>query len=117
MMKPKETRLNDGSEGFGLNVQLQAGDVAGNEKAVCFTPMSDLSSQEKYLPIRSCPLQVELELVTNANDSFAPGGTLTTSDFELSDVQLKVDLVSLDNWLDNEYAQHLLSGKSLPINF
>ena len=69
------------------------------------------------MPIRYCPLQVELELVTNANDAFAPGGALTNADFELSDVQLKVDFVTLDNSLDNEYAQHLLSGMSLPINF
>ena len=29
----------------------------------------------------------------------------------------KVDLVKLDNSLDNEYAQHLPSGKSFPNNF
>jgi hypothetical protein len=37
--------------------------------------------------------------------------------FLIDNVQLKCDLVQLDNSLDNEYAQHLLSGKSLPINF
>ena len=35
----------------------------------------------------------------------------------ISDVQLQRDVISLDNHLDNEYAQHLLSGKALPINF
>ena len=101
-------------EGFGdiENVAL----ATGVEQVVCFTPMSGLLSQEKYLPIRYCPVQVELEFA-NANDAFAPGGTLTNADFELSDVQLKVDLVTLENSLDNEYAQHLLSGKSLPSNF
>ena len=34
-----------------------------------------------------------------------------------SDVQLKADLVTLDNSLDNEYASHLLEGKTLPIAF
>ena len=29
----------------------------------------------------------------------------------------RVDLLTLDNALDNEYAIHLLSGKSFPINF
>ena len=31
--------------------------------------------------------------------------------------QCKCDLLTLVNSLDNEYASHLLSGKSLPINF
>ena len=48
MMKPTEKRVNDGIEGFGLNVTLRAGDVAGNNKVVCFTPMSGLLSQEKF---------------------------------------------------------------------
>ena len=30
---------------------------------------------------------------------------------------MKVDLCTLDNALDNSYAQHLLSGKSLPISY
>ena len=37
--------------------------------------------------------------------------------FQVTDVQLKADLVTLDNSLDNEYSQHLLSGKTLPIHF
>jgi hypothetical protein len=32
-------------------------------------------------------------------------------------VQVKVDVCTLDNALDNSYAQHLLSGKSLPISY
>lgn len=31
--------------------------------------------------------------------------------------QVKCDVCTLDNALDNEYAAHLLSGKSIPINF
>ena len=79
MMKPQEKREDDAIEGFGDNVQLPV----RAEKVVCFTPMSGLLSQEKYLPIRYCPLQVELELVTHSNDAFAPGWALTNSDFEL----------------------------------
>ena len=75
--------------------------------------MSGLLSQEKYLPIRYCPVQVELEVVGRADEAF--GGASPA--FTLCDVQLKVELVTLDNSLDNEYAQHLLSGKSLPMNF
>ena len=39
----------------------------------------------------------------------------TLADF--FNVQLKCDLITLDNGLENEYASHLLSGKSLPINY
>ena len=35
----------------------------------------------------------------------------------ISNVQVKCDLVTLDNGLENEYAAHLLSGKSLPISY
>ena len=83
MMKPSEKRMNNAIENFDAPLGANA------EKVVCFTPMSGFLSQEKYLPIRYCPLQVELELVANANDAFAPGGSLANADFELSDVQLK----------------------------
>jgi len=110
MMKPSEKHMNDAIEGFEEPLGANA------EQVVCFMSMSGLLSEEKYLPIRYFPLQVELELVTHANDAFAPGGAIAHADFELRDVQLKVDVVTLENWLDNAYAQHLLSGKSLPIN-
>ena len=32
-------------------------------------------------------------------------------------MQVKVDMCTLDNALDNSYAQHLLSGRSLPISY
>ena len=37
--------------------------------------------------------------------------------WDTTDIQCKCDLLTLDNSLDNEYASHLLSGKSHPINF
>ena len=40
-----------------------------------------------------------------------------SSNWGISDIQCKCDLLALDSSLDNEYASHLLSGKSLPINF
>ena len=50
---------------------------------VCFTPMTALLSQERYLPIRYCLLQVELELVSTANEAFAPGGAPANAAFRL----------------------------------
>ena len=71
MMKPTNKRQNDAIEGFG-------GDTLDKDKTrtVCFTPMSGLLSQEKYLPIRYSALQLELELVSNGADVVnASGGT------------------------------------------
>ena len=41
----------------------------------------------------------------------------TTNDWQMENVQLKYDICNLDNSLQNNYDSHLLSGKSLPINF
>jgi hypothetical protein len=41
----------------------------------------------------------------------------TSKIWHIEQFQVKADVVTLDNALDNEYAAHLLSGKSLPINF
>ena len=35
----------------------------------------------------------------------------------INNVQAKMDVVTLDNVLDNEYSQHVLAGKALPINY
>jgi hypothetical protein len=40
-----------------------------------------------------------------------------SNDWQIENVQVKVDVCTLDNALDNSYAQHLLSGKSLPISY
>ena len=112
MMKPTNKRQNDAIEGFGGEVLAKDA-----KRTVCFTPMSGLLSQEKYLPIRYAPIQIELELVSNAADVLFVAGLHLSTSFKLENVQLKVDLVSLDSSLDNEYSAHLLSGKALPIHF
>ena len=122
IMKPTEKRFNDAIEGFGTietgtpNIDNMSPSPLpkGHTQTVCFTPMSGLLSQDKFLPIRYCPIQLEFELVGSVSDAVLVGGS---DSFLIDNVQLKCDLVQLDNSLDNEYAQHLLSGKSLPINF
>ena len=81
------------------------------------------------LPIRYAPITIELELVDNVFDpiidptaSPAIGGvpftpTNTSLNWSITNVQVKVDVCTLDNALDNSYAQHLLHGKSLPISY
>jgi len=66
-------------------------------------------------------LQLELELVSNFSDAFeankAAGAADRSTTFKLENVQLKCDLCTLDNTLDNEYTASLMEGKSLPIHF
>ena len=64
------------------------------------------------LPIRYAPLEIEFELVNQVAD-VQHGAT----SWNISDVQLKCDLVTLDNALDNSHAPHILAGKALPINY
>ena len=98
-------------------------DLSGNvglSRRVMLKPMLGLFYQEKMIPLRYCPVQIELELVNSQADAVT---TETTEGFQngvnwdISDIQCKCDLLELDSSLSNEYASHLLSGKSLPINF
>ena len=41
----------------------------------------------------------------------------SSNEWYIDNVQLKCDLCTLDSALDNSYAEHMLSGKSLPINY
>ena len=72
MMKPTEKRLNDAIEGFGESEFQESITILrispsplpkGHTQIVCFTPLSGLLSQDKFLPIRYCPIQLEFELV------------------------------------------------------
>ena len=50
------------------------------------------------------------------NDAF-PVGSTYSANWDVTDIQVKCDLLTLDNSHDNEYASHLPSGEKLPINF
>ena len=41
----------------------------------------------------------------------------TSTSWQIEDVRIIADIVTLDNGLQNSYAEHVLSGKSLPINY
>lgn len=125
-----DSRENDGAEAFGFVKSVQQKKVAnavggisgGDSITMLFKPLSGILSQGKYLPIRYMPLTLELELVDKTAEPIAVvGGAYTDANtsvtWKLENVQLKCDLCSLDNGLDNSYAEHLLSGKALPINY
>ena len=135
-LKSDEEQLMIASEGFG-SFDDRYGVADGNRKEyrsgdydksgliyasrrVVFTPLFGLLNQEKLLPLRYCPIQIELELVNSGAGAVHVGsynGETHTANFDITDAQVKCDLLTLDGSLENEYASHLLSGKTLPINF
>ena len=97
-------------------------DLSGNvglARRVMFKPMLGLFNQGKVIPLRYCPMQIEHELVNSQADAVSlevTEGFSKGANWDISDSQCKVDLLELDSSLSNEYASHLLSGNSLPIN-
>ena len=117
-------------DGFPIQTPLNyRGIPKGGAMSVLFKPLSGLFAQAKYIPLRYCPLILEFEIVNNVNDPviYSDDATSTSAadfthsnssnEWMISQVQLKCDLVTLDNGLENEYAAHLVSGKSLPLNY
>ena len=100
-------------------------DLSGNvmlARRDTFGPMLGLFNQDKLLPLRYSysPSQVELELGNSQADAVTAEtaeGCSNGAKWDISGIQCKCDLLTLDNSLDNEHASHLLSGKSLPMNF
>lgn len=116
-----------------LNESNFKGIKGGQFMRVIFKPLLGIFNQPKFLPIRYAPMVIELELVSNALDPILSSVTATgvfanipnlefntantSTTWQIRNVEAKCDLITLDNALDNSYAQHLLSGKSLPINY
>jgi hypothetical protein len=126
-----DSRGNQAAEAIGIHWDTEGGGYTtaqgipgGTALTVLFKPLSGLLNQNKMLPIRYAPITIELELVDTVTDPIiVTQGTGTfaaatnSQDWQIENVQVKVDVCTLDNALDNSYAQHLLSGKSLPISY
>ena len=95
----------------------------GKNRTVSFKPLLGLFNQPKYIPLAWSPLTLEFEI---SNDALEPiinvDGTVYTTDntsktWKIQDIRVVCDIVTLDSSLQNNYAEHVLSGKSLPINY
>ena len=79
-------------------------------RRVMFKPMLGLFNQDKSLPLRHCPVEIELELVNSQADAVTTEtaeGFSNGANWGSSDIQCKCDLLTLGNSRDNEYASHL----------
>ena len=100
--------------------------MSTQSQTVLFKPRLGLFKQPKMLPARYMPITIELELVHDPNDTIVAHSSVgehntgfnaanTNYQWQVENVQVKVHVVTLDNQLDNSHAEHLLSGKALPI--
>ena len=140
ILNAKDANINERAEAFGqqfdnhqtaFGTLTVAGIAPGEAQTVLFKPCSGLFNQPKMLPIRYMPITIELELVHDNTEPIVSATTVGQDNFDVSNaatgntsllwqiqnVQVKCDVVTLDNQLDNSYAEHLLSGKALPINY
>lgn len=136
ILTSKHNRENGEIEGFGYRSdtvepgvahteQTLPGISSGTSQTVGFKLCSGLLNQPKFLPLKYMGnLTIELELVNNANDPVVTPGidatftaANTTNDWQIENVQLKCDIVSIDNALQNSYDQHLLDGGKLPVSY
>jgi hypothetical protein len=97
---------------------------ASSYQTIGFKLCSGILNQPKMLPLKYMPITIEMVLVNNALDPIVEPGidavfttANTSQNWHLENCQIKCDICNLDNSLQNNYDSHLLSGKSLPINY
>ena len=133
-LKPKEERQNDNIEGFGYNAATMdthdrttmPGIAPNSYRTVSMSILSGVLNQPKFLPLRymSGGLSFEFELcsdmldpIAKVDDVTAFTAQLTSQTWEFENCQIKADVLTLDNSLENSYHEHIMSGKPLPINY
>ena len=125
ILQSPASRVNDAIEAFGVDPYWHPGTLSADTakgftdmQTIMFKPLCGILQQTKYIPLRYCPLEFELELTTRDEPIFLPtdtplNSTDTSGTWHLQNCMIKVDVCTLDNALDNSYVNHLLSGKSL----
>ena len=119
----KDIKIKDIKEGDEVMAINQI-DKKGIE-VMSFKPMSGILMQNKYLPLMWGGFTMDFELIGNADDAFVSPGAgdaaffsaNTATNWSIQDIRMTGDVVQLDSALQNSYAEHVLSGKSLPINY
>jgi hypothetical protein len=55
------------------------GSTGANNQTVMFKPLCGLFNQTKYIPLRDCPIEIELELADNDEPIVSKFGTIFTA--------------------------------------
>ena len=105
----------------------------GGKMRLSHKPCCGLLNSNYYLPTRYAPIQMEFQIVSNANESIVvPQGTganqidkegyyfrdgNTSTQWHLVDLVCRLEIISLDNTVANNITSHILSGNSLKLVF
>jgi hypothetical protein len=120
---------NDAAEGFKLNLgdaenifgpsSDTPATIGANEARKVLMPVhSGLLNQAKFLPLGYMgALVIELDLVADPLEAFARTDLAHTVEWQIEDCYMLADTITLDNELQNQYSQAILSGKQLPLHF
>ena len=107
--------------------------IAGNngKMRLGHKPCCGLLESNYYLPLRFAPLELEFTIVsdgnepvvvpegngtteTDANGYYFQGGNTSVS-WEINNVIIRAEVITLDNTVDNNITKHLLEGQSLKL--
>ena len=122
ILSTPQARKNTQAEGFGYDRPVQElGTLAllpeiRRFPTVCIKPLAGILQQAKYIPLRYCPIEMELDL-NNADEPIINGiynsfdATNTSNFWRLESCMIKADLCTLASALANNYVAHLLSRK------
>ena len=95
---------SDTRNSYRLGNHDQSGIVSVGRR-VMFKPLVGMFNQDKLIPLRYCPIQIELELVSNGADAVSVDMVVATEKYtsnrDISDTQYKCDLLTLDSSPDN----------------
>ena len=108
---------------------------ANGKARIAHKPCCGLLESNYYLPLRFAPLELEFTIVSDGNEPivvpqgdaqtnpntetdkqgyYFQGGNTSTS-WEINNVIIRADVITLDNTVDNNITKHLLEGQSLKL--
>ena len=130
-LTPFQYRVQESMLGFGTSLRQSLDGRtldpvtcyigSGNQLTVLLKPALGLLRCGKAIPLRYCPLQFEIYLA-NADKAVKLGASVPptpparkvrVSSYEITNCQVKVDLMTLDSGMENNYASILTSNKEL----
>ena len=131
ILTASSSRKNESVEGFGFKwdehnmpTPAQYQGINPNDRmTVLFKPLCGLLNQSKFLPLQYLQsLSLELELVDSAAEAVVGNVGNFNNDnnsllWHLENVQVKCDIISLDNGVQESYHNVLMSSKNIPIHY
>ena len=120
-----------GRIGFRHTRHSLSGIPSNGQMRLGHKPVCGLLESNYYLPLRFAPLELEFTIVSDSNEPIVvPEGNGTTETdkngyyfqggntsvlWEINNVIIRAEVITLDNTVDNNITKHLLEGQSLKL--